>query len=64
MTGRLRGRRYLTVAEFAARTGLSPSMVRERCGRGCYRVKPSRSPREHYQIVASEVGRELRERGR
>jgi hypothetical protein len=48
-------RRYLTVAEFAAKTGLSETTVRERCRRGCYRLRSRRQPGQHYQIVASEV---------
>ena len=48
-------RRYLSVSEFAEATGLPATTVRERCKRGCYRLRSRRRPGQHYQIVASEA---------
>ena len=55
----LTGRRYVSVAEFAQRTGLEPATVLKRCQRGYYRVKPNRKLGQPYKIVASELRREL-----
>ena len=48
--------RYLTVAQFAAATGVPVRTVQDRCRRGVYRCRLSKG---RYQIVASEVEREL-----
>ena len=61
MSAQLLGkRRYLTVAEFARLTGVSAATVRDRCERGYYRVRGGHHPGKHWEIVASEVTREMR----
>lgn len=68
MTGRLRGRRLLTVAEYAALTGESPQAVRDRLRRGLLRGrdlnagKPGRTY-ARWRVLASEADRYLRRRG-
>jgi excisionase family DNA binding protein len=54
VSARLLGRRYLTVAEFAAATGVKEDTVRDRCERGVYRCR-KRGTR--WRIWASEVAR-------
>lgn len=55
-----RRRRYLSVSEFAALTGVPEATIRDRCERGDYRVKPGHVAGRKWAIVASEVDREIR----
>jgi hypothetical protein len=52
--------RYYTTAAFARLTGLSRRLVRDRCARGYYSTRAGRLPGGHYEIIASELDRELR----
>lgn len=62
--GRLLGhgqrKRYLGVVEFARVTGVPAATIRDRCERGYYRVRAGHTPGTRWQIVASEVAREMR----
>jgi len=68
VTGRLTGRRLLTVAEFAAATGVPVQTVRGRLRAGRLRGRDLNADRPgrtnaRWRVFASEVGRYLRRDG-
>ncbi len=66
MMARLRGRRLLTVAEFARETGVPAQTVRDWLRSGRLRgrdLNAGTGKRARWRVFASEADRYLRERG-
>lgn len=67
LSGRLRGRRLLTVAEYAALTGVAEQTVREQLREGRLRgrdLNRGAGHRARWRVFASEVARNRRDEGR
>jgi len=54
---RLRGKRYLSVEDFAALIGLTQRIVRRACETNRLRTRPGHVPGGRWQILRSEVER-------